>query len=142
MKLKNIDIVNTVNKLEKLKNKRLPQRISYAIMKNNSIFYNEYSIYEKALQQIFKNYEEYFQKDDEGNTKTSPSGIPLVQKDKESEFINEIDELLKIDVEISPYFIDESLFDYDDPNGIYDVLTPSEIFLLVDILCEKKDKNE
>jgi len=139
MKYKNIDIVNKINILNKFKDKKLPPKITYAIMKNTSVFYNEYSVYEKALNQIFKNYEKFFVKDENGKVKTS-NGIPIVEEDKGADFVNEINELLKTEVDMTPYFIDESIFEYDNSNGIYDVLTSSEIFMLVDVLCEKTEK--
>lgn len=49
MKYKNIEIVNIVKFLDGISEKKLPQKISYAIMRNTSNFQKEYNYYEHAL---------------------------------------------------------------------------------------------
>ena len=53
----------------------------------------------------------------------------------------EINDLLSLEVEVGRFYIDESTFDYDDSK--YDVLTPKDMFALMDFLCCKdEDKTE
>ena len=53
----------------------------------------------------------------------------------------EINDLLSLEVEVGRFYIDESTFDYDDSK--YDILTPKDMFALMDFLCRKdEDKTE
>ena len=48
MKYKNIEIVNIVNFLNSISEKKLPQKMSYAIMRNTSTVPKECRYHEKA----------------------------------------------------------------------------------------------
>lgn len=133
MKYKNIELVDIMNFLNEYDNKKLPQRIVYAIMKNKVIFSKEYSIYENALNKLLLKYDAKLTRSEAGDS------IIDISKEKEQAFLKECDELLNIEVDVQPYYIDESAFNYgDDAN--FDVLTPREIFLLINLMCNKDDE--
>lgn len=143
-KFKNSEIINAMNILGAFEDKKLPQKISYAILKNSSIISNEYNIYSKSLKKLFNDYDEYFEKDKDGNLRIDKvTGVPLV-KDREikNEFSKELEDLLLTEVEIDLYYIPENLFEYDDSNGRYDSLTAKEIFLLMNLICKGEDKKK
>ena len=52
MKLRNIDMVVIMNNIEKFKDKKLPQRISYAITKNNMLLIEEQKVYMEEFNKI------------------------------------------------------------------------------------------
>ena len=68
-------------------------------------------------------------------------GYKLDDKDVANKMYEEINDLLSLEVEVGRFYIDESTFDYDDSK--YDVLTPKDMFALMDFLCRKdEDKAE
>lgn len=137
MKYTNKEVVNIINIFDSNATKKLPQKISYAIMKNSIIFRREYEIYEKALTKIYNDYKDKFYLDKNGNPILDKRGLPIVHDDAKDNFEHELVELLKIEVDIDPYFIPESCFEYDDTKGNYDALTPADNFSLIELLCQK-----
>lgn len=135
MKVKNIDLVAIMNKLDSYGVKKLPQRISYAITRNLTIVSNEYAIYEKALKKIFESYESDMVKDGNGNVKYSKAGVPIVNDSVSVEFNREISELISIEVDIDFYNIPKDVFDYSDETGRYDAMSARDIMILESILC-------
>lgn len=139
MKIKNIELIATINVLSSCNNKKLPQKISYAITRNHMILEKEYQYYDKELKNIFSQYEKYFDKDNNGKNILNSNGIPKIKSEykesNENEFLSKINELLNIEIDIDFYTIDEYCFNYDDGNGKYDVLSPIEIINLQRILC-------
>ena len=105
MKLTNIEIVNIINILEKYSEKKLPQKISYAITKNILILKEDYLCYEKELNKIFDIYDADLQKDEEGKLIRSENGIPLLKKGSNNSFVKDVTELLNITVDINLYKI-------------------------------------
>ena len=69
-------------------------------------------------------------------------GVPLVDDKHMEEYTEEIQELLDIEVEIQIYKIDSKDFDYEDPNGKYDVLTVKELLQLTNLFCEKDNSKD
>jgi hypothetical protein len=135
MILKNKDILNRVNVLNGYCTKRLPQRISYAITRNAKIFSDEIESYNKELKKILDNYKEYYVKDDKGEPQIDKtSGLPVIMPEHTNDFMQEIMELLEIEIDVKPYFIDESLFDYDDEK--YDAMSAIDIINLQSVLCD------
>ena len=135
MILKNKDILNRVNVLNGYCTKRLPQRISYAITRNAKIFSDEIESYNKELKKILDNYKEYYVKDDKGEPQIDKtSGLPVIMPEHSNDFMQEIMELLEIEIDVKPYFIDESLFDYDDEK--YDAMSAIDIINLQSVLCD------
>lgn len=138
MKINNYNIIGLLNTLNKFANKRLPQKICYAITKNVMIIDKEYKIYTEQLKKIIDNYDEYIEVDENGQKKFSEQGIPVMTDEIQREnFIKELNDLLSIDVELNLFTINEECFDYDNDN-IYDSLTPSEIITLQNICCSQE----
>lgn len=136
MKMKNQKIINTINLLDSYSEKKLPQKICYAIIKNILLLKNEYDVINKSLEKIFSQYHEYFIVSDDGEVVRNHNGIPtLNDKNKQEEMYTQLLELLNIEVEIPVYTIDMDYFNYND-NGVYDVLTPQDIMTLSSILCD------
>lgn len=135
MKLTNREIIGLLNTLTSFGDKKLPQRISFAITKNISILTKEYSVYEQAMKKLMKRYDSDIVKDDEGIPVCDSDGIPKL-KANEKEFRDEINDLLGISVDVEIYHIDENVFDYDDVNARFDPMSPTQILVLQSILCE------
>ena len=136
MILKNKDILTRVNILNRYCTKRFPQRISYAITRNVMIFSDEIESYNKELKKILDSYKEYYVKDDKGEPQIDKaSGLPVIMPEHSNDFMQEIMELLEIEIDVKPYFINESLFDYDDEK--YDTMSAIDIINLQSVLCDK-----
>ena len=141
MKYKNIEIVNIVNFLNSISEKKLPQKISYAIMRNTSNFQKECNYYEQALKKILEGYKDFFVKKSDNELVMTSIGVPLVDDKHMEEYTEEIQELLNIEVEIQIYKIDSKDFDYEDPNGKYDVWTVKELLQLTNLFCKEDKQN-
>lgn len=136
MKMKNQKVINTINLLDSFSEKKLPQKISYAIIKNILLLKNEYSIINTGLEKIFNQYKDYFIVNDNNELIRNRNGIPaLSDENKKEEMYTQLSELLNIEIEIPIYTISLDYFNYDD-NNIYDVLTPQDIMTLSSILCD------
>ena len=135
MKIKNTEVISMLNNLSKYKDTKLPQKISYAITKNNIILSKEYEYYESEINKIKELYSTHMFKDKNGEIEMYSNGIPRLDDDTlEKEMIHRINELLLIENDIDMHIIDEDCFNYDDCNGKYDVLSPIEIMNLQRIL--------
>lgn len=141
MKYKNIEVVSIVNFLNSISEKKLPQKISYAIMRNTSNFQKECNYYEQALKKILESYKDFFVKKFDDELVMTSIGVPLVDDKHMEEYTEEIQELLDIEVEIQIYKIDSKDFDYEDPNGKYDVLTVKELLQLTNLFCKEDKQN-
>lgn len=141
MKYKNIEVVSIVNFLNSISEKKLPQKISYAIMRNTSNFQKECNYYEQALKKILESYKDFFVKKSDDELVMTSIGVPLVDNKHMKEYTEEIQELLDIEVEIQIYKIDSKDFDYEDPNGKYDVLTVKELLQLTNLFCKEDKQN-
>ena len=136
MKIKNTEVISMLNNLSKYKDTKLPQKISYAITKNNIILSKEYEYYESEINKIKELYSNHMFKDKNGEIEMHSNGIPRLDDDTlEKQMIHRINELLLIENDIDMHIIDEDCFNYDDCNGKYDVLSPIEIMNLQRILC-------
>lgn len=140
MKMTNFTLVNMVNALQNYSDKKLPQKISFAITRNLIKISKEYDVYDTQLKKLFESYSDHMVKDDEGNIQTYDSGIPIVDDSIKAEFDEQISELLNIEIEVDMYYIDPDVFDYDD-KGIYDAMSAQDIMVLQSILC-KQDNEE
>lgn len=136
MKITNFVLVNMTSTLQGYSDKKLPQKIGYAITRNLMTVSKEYQAYDTQLKKIFEAYSEHIVKDKDGNVQTNPNGIPVVDAPVRGEFNEQITELLNIEIEVELYHIDQNVFDYDDDKGIYDAMTAQDIMLLLSILCE------
>lgn len=143
MKYKNIEVVQIVRFLDKISERKLPQKINYTIMKNLDSFQKENQFYEKSLNKIIESYKDFLVKDSEGNFVISDIGVPMVDKDHIEDYKNEISELINLEVDVKIYQVPESIFDYEDANGKYDAVSGSEILKFVKIFGKKdEDKTE
>ena len=131
MKVNNFTLVNMMNNLKRFGEKKLPQKISYAIMKNIYIINKDIEIYEKSLQKIIDSYKDYFVKDE-----ILENGLPKVDDEHMEDYITEINELLAFKVDIDLYYIDEDVFDYEDSDR-YDSISAADLIQLRMILCKE-----
>ena len=100
------------------------------------IFSDEIESYNKQLKKILDSYKEYYVKDDKGEPQIDKaSGLPVIMPEHSNDFMQEVMELLEIEIDVKPYFIDESLFDYDDEK--YDTMSAIDIINLQSVLCDK-----
>lgn len=142
MKMTNFVLINLMNTLQVYAEKKLPQKISYAITRNVMNIAREYQIYESQLKKIFDEYSEYMIKDDKGEIKVNRNAIPIVEEIVSKEFNQQIEDLLNIKINVDMYFINSNNFDYED-NGHYDAMSANDIMILQSILCEpEKDKSD
>ena len=139
MKYRNIEVVQIVRFLDKISERKLPQKINYAIMKNLDSFQKENQFYEKSLNKIIESYKDFLVKDSEGNFVISDIGVPMVDKDHIEDYKNEISELINLEVDVKIYQVPESIFDYEDANGKYDAVSGSEILKFVKVFGEKNE---
>lgn len=143
MKYRNIEVVQIVRFLDKISERKLPQKINYAIMKNLDSFQKENQFYEKSLNKIIESYKDFLVKDSEGNFAISDIGVPMVDKGHIEDYKNEISELINLEVDVKIYQVPESIFDYEDANGKYDAVSGSEILKFVKIFgTTDEDKTE
>ena len=140
MKTTNIQILEYLSVLQKFEDKIFPQKISYAILKNLQLFSKEQEVYTKALQKILNAYEDKTIKNEDGSQKMDLSGLPVVDDEYKNDYYQEITDLLLMEVNITPYYVPEEIFDYDNPNGRYDTISPKEMFMLVSILCKSTEE--
>ena len=140
MKMTNFTLVNIARVFQNYSDKKLPQKISFAITRNLMKISKEYGVYDAQLKKLFESYSDHMVKDDDGNMQTYDSGIPIVDDSIKAEFDEQISELLNIEIEVDMYYIDPDVFDYDD-KGIYDAMSAQDIMVLQSILC-KQDNEE
>ena len=131
MKVNNFTLVNMMNNLKRFGEKKLPQKISYAIMKNIYIINKDIEIYEKSLQKIIDSYKDYFVKDE-----ILENGLPKVDDEHMEDYITEINELLAFEVDIDLYYIDEDVFNYEDSDR-YDSISAADLIQLRMIICKE-----
>lgn len=137
MKYKNIAIISTLNILNSFADKKLPQKISYAITRNLMLLSKEYQCYETEMKKLEAKYDGAFTHDAEGKITRDQRGIPVLHNNQEQEEYNkELYELLNIEVDIPVYFIDAEEFNYNNDAGRYDIMSASDIMALQSVLCE------
>lgn len=135
----NYDMIQILNSAKQFENKRFPQKVSYAIMKNLIALTNESEIYTKQLQAMQNKYKEAdkLMLNDDGELIMNESGIPMPKKEYEQEYLTELTDLLNFEVEVELYAISDDALDYDDADK-YDVLTPVEMLTVMKFVCEDK----
>lgn len=134
MKMSNYTMVNVLNTLNSFGNKKLPQKISYAITRNIMIFRKEYEFYEREFGKLLVKYDKDIEKDVDGNMVHNKDGIPVVNGEASKDFYNELNELLRIELDVNIYQIPSDVFDYEDSER-YDAMSASEIIQLQSIMC-------
>ncbi len=94
--MKNIEIIERLNKLEGLADISLPMNIAFAIKKNHKKLMDEYKDYEAML--------------DELNTRYLDPDGEIIESTK-SEYKKKLGELLSIEVDIKFHKVPESVFE-------------------------------
>ena len=137
----NYDIIQILNLSKQFENKRFPQKISYAVMKNLITLTSESEVYTKQLQALQNKYKEAdkFILDKNGEPMMNENGIPLPKKEYEKDFFEELAELLNFEVELELYTVSEDALNYDDTDK-YDVLTPVEMLTIMKLICTDEKK--
>lgn len=141
MKITNFDLIQINNVLEESGKKKLPQRINFAIIKNLKILKEDLDTYQESLQSLFKDYDEWMIKDENGQLKIDAQGIPEVEESHRVEFQTELIDLLNLQIDLNLYQLDESVFNYED-NDRYDALSAQEIMNLQNVLCKEEEKED
>ena len=142
--LTNFDMIQILNILSQYENKKLPQRISYAIVKNSTAISSEYQIYKTQLEKIIKELRDIDKVvlDEDGEMKVTEQGLPMVKEEYAKEFQENLTELLNLQVDVDVFFIDEEVFNYEDSSR-YDAMSATDIFNLKLVLCDnEKSKGE
>ena len=142
--LTNFDMIQILNILSQYENKKLPQRISYAIVKNSTAISSEYQIYKTQLEKIIKELRDNDKVvlDEDGEMKVTEQGLPMVKEEYAKEFQENLTELLNLQVDVDVFFIDEEVFNYEDSSR-YDAMSATDIFNLKLVLCDnEKSKGE
>ena len=141
MKIKNASLISIVNTLQKYSNHKLPQKISYAIMRNLECLSKDSNAYTKSLNKIIDDFKEYYVVGEDGEPLiNNATWLPIVDDEHNADFQKEINDLLDIEIDVSLYTIDQSAFDYDDDK--YTPLSAAEIYELQNVLCFKDVKGE
>lgn len=138
MKINNFDLIQILNILDSYSDKKLPQKITFAITKNLILLQDEAKSYQESLKKLLEKYDSYIIKDENGNNKMDKQGVPEIQESQQQNFNNELMELLQMTLEINLYQIEEDSFNYEDEER-YDSLSAQDIIKLEQILC-KQDK--
>lgn len=131
MKVNNFSLINMMQTLKQFGEKKLPQKISYAIMKNLYIINKDVEIYEDSLRKIIESYKDYIIEGEQ-----LENGLPKVNDEHIEDYISEINELLAFEVDIDLYYIDEDVFDYED-SGRYDPISATDLIQLRMIICNE-----
>ncbi len=139
MKVNNYFLINMMNTLNAYAEKKLPQKINYAIIRNLLILQKEVEIYENQLKKILDEYTEHFVKDEEGNVIHSDSGLPVVSEEVHNDFYEQVNELLNIEIDVNMYYVKEEVFDYEE-RDYHDPLTGKDILVLQSIICKKSEE--
>jgi hypothetical protein len=122
MKMTNIEVVNKINQLTKIGEKKLPARIGYAISKNIGLFEGIYKPYDSERKKIL---DEYSEKDEEGNPIINGDNYKITDTRACSE---EMQALFDTENEIDNiHMVEIGAFEYGDK---YDALTPNELRIL------------
>lgn len=127
MKLTNKELINFLNKVATLKDKKVPMAVSRALILTHKEAKENYEIYEEQLRKLF---EDHSLRDDDGNPVIEENGFPRIKEDSIETFNTSLNELLALEVDLVDHKFDESLLDNWDENK-YDALTPDEVETLL-----------
>lgn len=135
MKITNYELIQILNTLNKYADRKLPQKISYAITKNILHLNEDNQCYTGMLEKSLNKFKEHFVKDDSGNVVMGKLGIPEVDQEVLDDYMTELNNLLAMEIDVDLYTIDESVFDYDDDKC--DLLSANDMIALSEVLCKK-----
>lgn len=108
IKLSNRKIVEDVNTLSILAQKKLPVKAGFAIAKNLNKIEGILNIYNKERQKIV---DEYCEKDEEGKLKISKDNSYIIKDGLRDEFNTKSEELLDIENEVEIHKFNLSILD-------------------------------
>lgn len=136
-KMTNYELVQIVNTMKGLANKKYPQKVSYTLMKTIVALEKESEIYTKQLEALVKEYQEADKivLDKYRKPILNESGLPQIKKEYAEDFGKELTELLNFIVEIELPTIKADNLDYSDEK--YDILTPAELILIMNLICDE-----
>lgn len=136
-KMTNYELVQIVNTMKGLANKKYPQKVSYTLMKTIVALEKESEIYTKQLEALVKEYQEADKivLDKDRKPILNESGLPQIKKEYAEDFGKELTELLNFIVEIEIPTIKADNLDYSDEK--YDILTPAELILIMNLICDE-----
>lgn len=136
-KMTNYELVQIVNTMKGLANKKYPQKVSYTLMKTIVALEKESEIYTKQLEALVKEYQEADKivLDKDRKPILNESGLPQIKKEYAEDFGKELTELLNFIVEIELPTIKADNLDYSDEK--YDILTPAELILIMNLICDE-----
>lgn len=142
MKITNKALISLVSMLQHYMDKKLPQKISYAVMRNFTILSDEYQFYSKQYQKLVDEFKDKIEKDESGDPKLDSNGFPVINNVKaRKDFCEPLDELLNIQLEVERFTLDESDLNYEDSDR-YDALSPADLYNLKVLLCDTEKDNE
>lgn len=132
MKMKLSEVAGYFNSISSLANKKLPAKISYAVMKN-----------QKALEEEFKGLEQqrlkfcgiYAEKDENEKPVTKDGAYVFSEKNKE-DFHKEYRDVLEEEIEMNIHMVSISELDKCDESDRYDAVTPADVEALAFMLKE------
>lgn len=131
--LTNLEVINILSTLKKYENIKLPQKISFTIVKINTLLLQEYQVYSESVKKILNSYSKYFITDENNEPVLNSMGMPTLSE-KQELFNNEVEDLLNLKIEVNLPILSESVFNYEDSDK-YDSLSPKEMIELSAILC-------
>lgn len=127
MKLTNQTLIDFLNKIAALKDKKCPMAVSRALILTHKSAKENYEIYEEQLKKLF---DDCALRDDNGEKVLEPNGFPRIKEDCIDTFNTSLNDLLNLEIDIEDHKFSESLLDnWDDTK--YDVLTPDEVEILL-----------
>ncbi|RZT02898.1 hypothetical protein [Cuneatibacter caecimuris] len=127
MKMKNIEVINTLQTLAALAEKRLPVKVSYAVARNISELQKISADIEKERQKLIQ---EYAVLGDDGKprTKKNEDGQDAYELRDEAAYKEEYVQLLEAENDFEPHYISEA--ELESQSDRYDVLTVAEMMSL------------
>lgn len=134
MNITNAEVINILNILDDYSDKKLPQKISYAITRNLMLLKKDYECYISELNKLFHKYDNHIVRD-EANARImfNDEGIPIIDEEMSHDFQNELNSLLNIEINTELYTVSFDTFDYNDER--YDALAAKDILTLQSVLC-------
>lgn len=130
MNVRNRDIIDILNVLDRYCGMKLPQHLNYAITRNIIVAQSKYYLYTDELKKILDKYKDDMVRDENGEIKINSKGAPIVKDEIYPEYKKELDELLAKEIDLDIYRVSLDEFNYSDNGGQYDLLTAKDILSL------------
>lgn len=132
MKIKLKEVAGYLSGLMELSEKRLPAKVSYAVMKNQKALEMEYKDLD---QQRVKLCETYAKQDENGEYITKDGNYIFSDENREL-FSKEYNDVLEEEIEVNIHLIAIEELDKCDESDRYDVVTPKDFMTLELMLKE------